>query len=53
MAVAFCIDMHTKARRAGETEQRYALNAWRDTPERNVPNGNLTEEVTNQQPCKR
>lgn len=31
---AFCLDMHSKAARAGgETEQRlYALNAWRDSP---------------------
>ena len=30
---AYCIDMHTKDARQGETEQRvYALNAWRETP---------------------
>jgi AhpD family alkylhydroperoxidase len=30
---AYCIDMHTKARAAGETEQRiYMLNAWRESP---------------------
>ena len=30
---AFCIDMHTKdARKNGETQRIYALNAWNETP---------------------
>ena len=30
---AFCIDMHTKdARKNGETQRIYALNAWKETP---------------------
>lgn len=30
---AYCLDMHSKDARAGETEQRlYELNAWRETP---------------------
>lgn len=30
---AYCIDMHSKDARAGETEQRlYGLSAWREAP---------------------